>query len=73
MKKNKVTLKKGKSAAFKVTLPRGTASKITYTSSKKKVATVDARGKVKAKKKGKTIITIKTFNKKTKKITLTVK
>ena len=73
VKKNKVTLKKGKSAAFKVTLPRGTASKITYTSSKKKVATVDARGKVKAKKKGKTIITIKTFNKKTKKITLTVK
>ncbi len=73
VKKNKVTLKKGKSAAFKVTLPRGTASKITYTSSKKKVATVDARGKVKAKKKGKTVITIKTFNKKTKKITLTVK
>ena len=73
VKKNKVTLKKGKSAAFKVTLPKGTASKITYTSSKKKVATVDSKGKVKAKKKGKTVITIKTFNKKSKKITLTVK
>lgn len=74
VKKNKVTLKKGKKGTFKITLPKGTASnKITYTSSKKKVATVSKTGVVKAKKKGTTTITIKTFNKKTKKIKVTVK
>lgn len=73
VKKKKVTLKKGKSGTFKVTLPKGTASKITYTSSKKKIATVSSTGKVKAKKKGTTTITIKTFNKKSVKIKLTVK
>lgn len=73
VKKNKATLKKGKKGTFKVTLPKGTASQIKYTSSKKKVATISSKGVVKAKKKGKTVITIKTFNKKTKKITLTVK
>ena len=74
IKNKKATLKKGKSATLKVTLPKGTASyKITYTSSKKKIATVDAKGKIKAKKKGKTTITVKTFNKKKVSFTLTVK
>lgn len=73
VKKNKVTLKKGRKGTFKVTLPKGTASQIKYTSSKKKIATISSKGVVKAKKKGKTVITIKTYNKKTKKITLTVK
>ncbi len=74
IKKKKATFKKGKSATLKVTLPKGTASyKITYTSSKKKIATVDAKGKIKAKKKGKTTITVKTFNKKKMTFTLTVK
>ncbi len=74
IKKNKVTLKKGKKGTLRVTLPKGTASKITYTSSNKKIATVDSKGVVKAKKKkGTTTITIKTFNKKTKKIKVTVK
>ncbi len=74
IKKKKATLKKGKSATLKVTLPKGTASyKITYTSSKRKIATVDAKGKIKAKKKGKTTITVKTFNKKKMTFTLTVK
>ncbi len=74
IKNKKATLKKGKSATLKVTLPKGTASyKITYTSSKKKIATVDAKGKIKAKKKGKTTITVKTFNKKKMTFTLTVK
>ena len=74
IKKKKATLKKGKSATLKVTLPKGTASyKITYTSTKKKIATVDAKGKIKAKKKGKTTITVKTFNKKKMTFTLTVK
>ena len=73
IKKKKANLKKGKSATLKVTLPKGTASyKITYTSSKRKVATVDAKGKIKAKKKGKTTITVKTFNKKKMTFTLTV-
>ncbi len=74
IKKKKAILKKGKSATLKVTLPKGTASyKITYASSKRKVATVDAKGKIKAKKKGKTTITVKTFNKKKMTFTLTVK
>ncbi len=73
VKKKKISLKKGKSGTFKVTLPKGTAGKITYTSSKKKIATVSLSGKVKAKKKGTTTITIKTFNKKSVKIKLTVK
>ena len=73
VKKKKITLKKGKSGTFKVTLPKGTAGRITYTSSKKKIATISSTGKVKAKKKGTTTITIKTFNKKSVKIKLTVK
>lgn len=74
IKKNKVTLKKGKKGTLRVTLPKGTASKITYTSSNKKIATVDSKGVIKAKKKkGTTTITIKTFNKKSKKIKVTVK
>ncbi len=73
IKNKKVSLKKGKSGTFKATLPKGTAGKITFTSSKKKVATVSAAGKVKAKKKGTTTITIKTYNKKSVKVKLTVK
>lgn len=70
----KKTLKKGKSCKLKVVLPKGTASnKITFTSSNKKVATVSAQGVVKAKKKGTVTITAKTFNKKTKKVKITVK
>ena len=71
---SKKTLKKGKKVALKVKLPSGTASnKITYTTSNKKVATVNAKGTVLAKKKGKATITIKTFNGKKKKVTVTVK
>lgn len=63
-----------KSFRIKVSLPKGSAShKITYSSSKPSVATVSSDGKVKGKKKGKTIIKIKTFNGKTAKITVTVK
>ena len=70
---SKKTLKKGKTCKLKVTLPKGTASRLTFTSSNKKVATVNTKGVVKAKKKGKTVITVKTFNKKTKKVRITVK
>ena len=70
----KKTLKVKKSFTIKVTLPKGTASnKITYTSSNKKVATVNSKGKVTAKKKGTAKITVKTFNGKKKVIKVTVK
>lgn len=70
----KKTLKKGKTFQIKVKLPKNTASnKITYTSSKKKIASVSSKGKVKALKKGKSVITAKTFNGKKAKLTITVK
>ena len=68
------TLKKGKSFKIKVTLPNKTASyKKTFSSSKKSVATVSAAGKVTAKKKGKAVITVKTFNNKKAKLAIIVK
>ncbi len=74
LNKTKVTLKKGKTFKIKVTLPKNTASNtIKYKSSNKKVATVDANGKIKAKKKGKATITVTTFNKKKKTLKVTVK
>lgn len=70
----KKTLKKGKTFQIKVKLPKNTASnKITYSSSKRKVVSVSSKGKVKALKKGKAVITAKTFNGKKAKITITVK
>ena len=54
------TLKKGKSFTIKPKLtPSGAEAKITYSSSNKKVATVNAKGKVTAKKKGTAVITVK--------------
>lgn len=70
----KVNLKVKKSVKLKVKLPKGTASgKITYKSSNKKVAAVNANGKVTAKKKGNAKITIKTFNGKKKVVKVKVK
>ena len=72
--KTKVTLKKGRTYKIAVKLPKNTASnKITYSSNKKSVATVSAKGVVKAVKKGKAVITVSTFNKKKVKLTVTVK
>ncbi len=57
------TLKKGKSFKIKVNLPKNTASnKLTYKSGKPKVASVSKNGKVTAKNKGTTMITVRTFN-----------
>ena len=54
------TLKKGKSFTIKPKLtPSGAEAKITYSSSNKKVATVNAKGKVAAKRKGTAVITVK--------------
>ena len=60
----KKSLKKGKSYQIKVKMrPKNAASnKITYTSNNKKVVTVSKSGKVKAKKRGKANIVVKTFN-----------
>ncbi len=67
------TLAKGKTFALKPTLvPSGAQAKISYTTSNKKVATVDAKGKVTAKGKGKAVITI-TAGKVKKTCTVTVK
>lgn len=71
---SKKTLKKNGKVTLKVKLPSGTASNtITFTSSNKKVASVNSKGVVVAKKKGKATITIKTFNKKSAKVKITVK
>ena len=68
------TLKKGKTLKLKVKLPNKTASyKVTFRSSKKAVASVSAKGVVKARKKGTAVITAKTFNGKKAKITIRVK
>lgn len=69
----KKTLKKGKKVTLKVTLPKGSAGSCTFKSSNKKVATVSAKGVVKAKKKGIAKITVKTYNGKKKTVTITVK
>ena len=63
MKAKSKTLKKGSTVTLKAKLPKGTASyKMTWSSNNKKVATVTKNGQVKALKKGKAKITVKTFN-----------
>ena len=58
--KKTVTLKKGKKLTLKPVLsPITCTEKVTYTSSNKKVATVSAKGVIKAKKKGKATIKVK--------------
>ena len=68
-----VTLKKGKKLKLKATLPKDTASALTWKSSKPKVASVDQKGNVRALKKGTAVITVKTFNGRTAKVTIKVK
>lgn len=71
----KKTLKVGKTYKVKVTyVPKKAAScQLTFKSSKPKVVTVTAEGKIKAKKKGTATITVRTFNKKKATIKVTVK
>ncbi len=60
-----LSLKKGKSYQLKTTVkPLNTTDKVTFKSSNTKVATVSAKGKIKAKKKGKATITITAGKKK---------
>ena len=67
------TIKKNKTFQIKAKLPSGTVGRITYISSNKKVATVNSKGKVLGKKKGKVTITAKTYNGKKAKIIIKVK
>lgn len=76
VKAKKTKLKKGQTTQISVKkyTPSNAASyKLTYASSNKKVAVVSSTGKVTAKKKGTTTITVTTFNKKKAKIKITVK
>ena len=72
-KSGTVTLKRGKTLKLKATLPKKTASALTWKSSKPKIASVDQKGVVRALKKGTAVITVKTFNGKTAKVTIKVK
>lgn len=70
----KKTLKAGKCGRIKVRFPAKSGSyKITFTSSRKKVAAVGADGKIRALKKGKTVITARSFNGKKARMVVTVK
>lgn len=70
----KKKLSKNGSFKIKVSLPSGSASnKITYTSSKPGVVSVSSSGKVTGLKKGKSVITVKTYNNKKAKLTVTVR
>lgn len=70
----KKSLKKGKKATIKVSFPKGYYSKTrVFKSSNKKVATVNTKGVVVAKKKGTCKITVKTYNGKKAVIKITVK
>ena len=57
LNKSKKTMKKGKKFTLKIT---GGVGKAKFTSNNKKVATVNKKGKIVAKKKGKATITVKT-------------
>ena len=71
--KKKLTLKKGKSYTLTVTKsPVTTLEKVSFKTSNKKVATVNKKGKIVAKKKGKATITVKCGTKK-KTVKVTVK
>lgn len=72
-KTTRKTLKKGKTFRIKTKLSRGSASqRITYHASNKRIVSVSSSGKVKGKKAGSAIIRIKTYNKKTARVTVKV-
>ena len=74
VKPRTLELEAGQTYILSATLPKKTASyKLTWTSSNKKVATVDANGLVTAVKPGTAKITVKTFNKKKAVCKVTVK
>ena len=65
--KKSITLKKGKKFTLvPICKPISSREKVTFTSSNKKVAKVDSKGRIKALKPGKATITVKVGNKKAK-------
>ena len=71
---SKKTVKRGKKVTIKWNFSSGAYSnKVTFTSNNKKVAKVNAKGVITAKKKGKATITIKTYNGKKTKVVIIVK
>ena len=65
LNKKKVTIKKGKTFTLKATVkPAKAKTVLKFSSSSKKIATVSAKGVIKAKKKGKAVITAKAGSKK---------
>ena len=73
LNEKKVTLKKGKTFRIQVLAIPATVKATAFKSSKPDVATVDAKGKVKAVKKGEATITVTLNNNKTLKLKVTVK
>ncbi len=73
LNKYDVTLKAGKTVTLKATVyPTNANKKVTWKSSNSKVASVNSKGKVTAKKKGTAVITVKTSNGKTASCDVTV-
>lgn len=72
LKTRKKTLKRKGTMQLKVKLSKGSAGKITYISKNKRIAAVNEKGKVKALKKGRVTIVVKTYNGKKDKIRLTI-
>ena len=67
-----LTLGMGESSALHATLPSGSAGAYSFASSDTGIATIDAKGVVKALSKGAAVITAKTYNGKTDTCTVTV-
>lgn len=71
--KKTMTLKINKTYQLKPILSKNSAGSIVYKSSKSSVVSVDKNGKLKARKMGSAVITMKTYNKKSFKVKVTVK
>ena len=69
----KKTLRAGKTFSLRVKRSAGSAGKVTFTSSNKKVASVSSTGKIRGLRKGRATITAKTYNGKKATIKITVK
>ncbi len=72
-KSGTVKLAKGKTLKLKASLPKNTASALTWKSSRPKVASVDQKGVVTARAKGTAVITVSTFNGKRATVKIAVK
>lgn len=71
---NRITLKKGKKYRISLTRkPGNAADALTYASSDLKIASVDAQGKITARKKGKAVVTVRSASGKKARIRVTVK